>query len=424
MSHQFRVVHVGKYGWPYAGGIETFMHDLIGAQVTAGHQVRAVVHGHALQGQADPGDAGYPIYRASTFGSILHAPLSPGYRSELQRALVEGQPEILHIHMPNPSAFALLTLRSAASAGWVVHWHSDVLTPGTRWAMRMAYQMYRRLERRLLERADRIICTSPPYAQASVPLRRFQDKIEVIPLGLSARRLRLPNQPALQWGERCWRSAGLRVLCVGRMTPYKGQEVLVRAMVRLPVATAQAILVGTGPQRAAVERVTESLNLGDCVQLAGQLDDERLAALLSTCDVLVLPSLDRNEAFGMVLLEAMAFGKPVIASDVPGSGPGWLVRRCGAGVVVGPGDFEDLAKALCEMGQNASAREAMGRKAMASAPAFRIEAVERCIASVYGRLSAAVRGTVTDSAVSRGAGVVTARNAEPGWSLTTQANQP
>jgi glycosyltransferase involved in cell wall biosynthesis len=135
-----------------------------------------------------------------------------------------------------------------------------------------------------------------------------------------------------------------RILAVGRLTYYKGHETLIRAAAGLP--DSRVLIVGTGERRTPLDQLIQSLALSGRVSLPGFQPEADLNALLASCDVLCLPSLERTEAFGLVLLEAMRFGKPVLVSDITGSGTGWVVRRAGHGALVPPDDPLALAAAL------------------------------------------------------------------------------
>src|SRR5690606_2081970 len=145
------------------------------------------------------------------------APISPAFPLWLARAVKRWRPEVIHIHMPNLSAFWALLLPRARSVPWVIHWHSDIEL--SRRSLRLAYPHYHLLERALLEGADTIIVTSPQYLEASQPLFPWRHKCHVVPLGVDPQRL-----PEVAPGETegLWHGERLRLLAVGRLTYYKG----------------------------------------------------------------------------------------------------------------------------------------------------------------------------------------------------------
>jgi rhamnosyl/mannosyltransferase len=371
-----RVLHLGKYYPPFAGGIENFLADLLPALQSQGVAAAAVVHDEQpFRRSPPPAPAdSLPIYRAPCHGRLLYAPISPTFPLWLNRAIREFHPDLLHLHLPNTSAFWALALPAARRLPWVIHWHSDVVASTIDRRLALAYRLYRPLEQRLLAASRVIIATSPPYLDASAALTPWRDRCRIIPLGLDPARIPEPDPAARQRAEALWgetatpsplagegRGGGVRafrILAVGRLTYYKGHETLIRAAAGLP--NSRVLIVGTGERRTRLEGLIQSLALSERVRLPGFQLEADLNALLASCDVLCLPSLERTEAFGLVLLEAMRFGKPVVVSAIPGSGTGWVVQRAGHGVLVPPGDPVPLAAALRELQADPARRAELG----------------------------------------------------------------
>ena len=179
-------------------------------------------------------------------------------------------------------------------------------------------------------------------------------------------------------------------MAIGRLTYYKGHDVLIRAAANLE--NSRVLIVGTGEHRERLTALIQSAGLGERVRLPGFQPEADLNALLASCDVLCLPSLERTEAFGLVLLEAMRFGKPVVVSDIPGSGAGWVTRQAGHGLLVPPGDAAALAAALCVLQHDPDRRQTLGRAgAAALREQFGIEPVAAAVAALYRRVLAPAR---------------------------------
>jgi rhamnosyl/mannosyltransferase len=355
-----RVLHIGKYYPPFAGGMENFLADLLPAMEIQGVTTAALVH-HEQSGRRGkwPSAAAAPaIYRAPSYGQLLYAPLSPAFPVWLHRTIHAFQPDILHLHLPNTSAFWALAVPATRHLPWIIHWHADVVSSAIDQRLAAAYHVYRPFEQRLLSASKAVIVTSPSYLDSSVPLQRWRERCHVIPLGLSPNRIPDPDPSALAQARVLWGNATFRVLAIGRLTYYKGHETLIRAAVDLPAS--RIIIVGTGRRRERLIALIRTLGLGDRVALPGFQPEAQLNALLASCDVLCLPSLERTEAFGLVLLEAMRFGKPVVVSDIPGSGAGWVVRQAGHGLLAPPGDALALSALLRELQHNPIQRQALG----------------------------------------------------------------
>jgi len=342
-----RILHVGKFFPPVPGGIETYLADLLDASLDAGLDVAALVHQpHRSPSSGPARNNRFPLYTVPSYGQLLYAPVSPGFPLALHRAIRSFRPDVLHLHLPNPSAFAALALPCAGRVPWVVHWHADVdgtaLSPLVHWA----YRLYRPLEQAVLRRSARVIVTSPDYLAGSRALSAWHNRCRIVPLGVSPTRLRdigpaQRDQAGHAWPQR----SGLRVLAAGRLTYYKGFEVLVQAIAKAEPSVT-LVIVGEGPSRTKLEEQIRGLKQEHRIRLLGYREDSELQGLMAACDVLCLPSIDRSEAFGLVLLEAMHYGRPVIASDIPGSGVGWVVRQGGHGLLVPPGEADALADAL------------------------------------------------------------------------------
>ncbi len=356
-----RILHIGKFFPPFAGGIENFLADLMPAQADQGDTVAALVHDHELRFsrffspvQAESLGEGL-IYRTPSYGRLLYAPVSPQFPFWLNRVLQEWKPEVLHLHLPNTSAFFCLWLPRARRIPWIIHWHSDVISTLNQ-RLSMAYHAYRPFEQGLLAHAHTLIATSPPYLASSTALQPWQDKCQVIPLGIAKGRLPEPTFQAQNWAAQQWAKQSTKLLTVGRLTYYKGHEILIRAMAQ--VNNAQLLIVGTGERRQRLENLISELNLAHKVKLLGYCSDAELIALLASCDCFCLPSLERTEAFGVVLLEAMRYAKPIIASAIPGSGVPWVVKESGR--LVPPQDISALTQALQEMVDNPPLRTHLG----------------------------------------------------------------
>ena len=366
-----RILHVGKYYPPVAGGMERFLSDLVEAQRAAGHDVTVLVHeSRSGEGRDDP-----PwLLRCPVWFRLVFTPISPAFGRWLRRAIATHRPEVIHFHVPNVSAFWALLYPSARRLPWIVSWQSDI--ERSKPALRMAYPHYRIFERALLEGAETIIASSPQYLEASTALKPWRHKVSVVPLGISPARLPQPETAPE------WPAEGLRILAVGRLTYYKGFPTLVRAVAGVPGL--QLVIVGEGEERAALERILVETGGARNVRLAGGLDDDTLRGFLASCDVLALPSIERTESFGIVLLEAMRYAKPLAVSALHGSGITYVGRAGQNAIQAPPGDVPAWRAALQELADNPERRRLLGHLGLKRFEReFDIAAVEPRVEEVY-----------------------------------------
>jgi len=370
-----RVLHIGKFYPPAHGGVEVFLAELIAAQRAQGIDAAAIVHG-----QPQAGDPEW-LVRVPVQAHLVYAPIALGFRAALATAIKRFGPDVLHLHMPNNAVFWALTLPSAAKLPWIVHWHADVERQRT--ALRIAYLLYRPFEQAVLERATRIIATSPPYLDASEPLRPWRDKCSAVPLGLRLGTGSHDVLPAVAPSSAPQRP--LRLLAIGRLAYYKGFDTLVRAVATMTDVELQ--IAGDGETRRELESLIRRLTpagKAPSVRLLGSVDDNTKDRLLRECDVVCLPSCERTEAFGVVLLEAMKHGRPCIASDLPGSGMPWLVTEAGAGLLATVHDVDSWQRAIERLRGDPDLRRRLGEAGRAALSSrFSIDACAQGIAAQY-----------------------------------------
>jgi glycosyltransferase involved in cell wall biosynthesis len=353
-----RILHLGKYFPPHPGGIERFVADLAAEQAAQGMAVRVLAH-------AEPGTWRNRHFRAGNVevdlaachGQFVYAPVSPAFPLLLARAIREFRPDVLHIHVPNTSAFWALLSPAARRLPWIVHWHADIPPDSRRRALRMAYRLYKPWEQALLRRARAVIATSQAYADSSTALAPWKEKVHPIPLGL-------PDAAFARAAHSVeWPAPGLRLLAVGRLSYFKGFDVLLRALAQ--VSEASLVLIGGGECGESLRALAHESGVESRVRFTGRLDMDAagqafLESAYAGADVFCLPSTERAESFGIVLLEAMRAGLPVVASDIPGSGAGFVVRDGETGMLVPPNDAAALAAALRRLAADANLRQRYG----------------------------------------------------------------
>jgi glycosyltransferase involved in cell wall biosynthesis len=337
-----KCLHIGKYYPPFAGGMENYTADLLTKIASLDASPIIFAHNHKLNFKlikisGDP----FSVYLTPSFGRLLYAPVSPFFLCHLRKVIRKTRPDILHIHLPNLSAFWLLLSKDCRQIPWVVHWHSDVITDKQPWYFKLAYRVYGLLEKALLKACKQIIATSEPYLKASRPLQPFMAKCTIIPLGIRDNNY---SEPPISPAHT------FNLLAIGRLTYYKGFHNLVHAAEA--IENIRITIIGTGEEQNRLNSLIQSSGTGDTVELGGYVSNEQLEVMVKECDVICLPSIERTEAFGVVLLEAMRAGKAVIAGNVMGSGIGWVVADEVTGLLITPNSPKSLREAIIRLRDN------------------------------------------------------------------------
>ena len=346
MDRAIRVCHLGKYYPPAPGGFETHLQTLARSQAALGATVQVVCVNHAAAGGEDvtwkafhptrtieENDGPVRVIRVGRIASLARLDLCPRLLSVLRPLFGEGT-DIIHLHTPNPTMLlALAALRCRAAV--VVTHHSDVVR------QRFLRRLQAPFERRVYDRAAAILTDSPTYAAGSPVLQRYADKVHSLPLGIDLVPFAEPTAAALahagrlrvEHGEPLW-------LMVGRLIYYKGIGTALAALAHVP---GKLLVIGTGPLGPELKRQAEQLGVASRVIWHGHADSEQLIGAYHAATALWFPSNARSEGFGLVQVEAMASGCPVINTAIPDSGVAWVSRHEETGLTVPMNDAEALA---------------------------------------------------------------------------------
>jgi lipopolysaccharide/colanic/teichoic acid biosynthesis glycosyltransferase len=344
-----RVTHLGKFYPPVPGGMERVLQALCEGERSLGVDSGALVVNTDRPTIHDEVN-GVPVIRA---GSILRVG-SVWLSAALIALLRRDDSDVLVLHEPNPMALLAYTIARPRHR-LIVWYHSEVIRP--RWRYRAFYHPFVSF---VLRRAARVVASSPALIEHAAALAPYRDRAVVVPFGLPepdhADASPRPTASIAAVRER-WN--GPIVLFVGRLVPYKGVDVLLRAMQGLRAA---AVIVGDGPLRPSLEQQATELGIADRVFFLGTLSEDDVDAWYRAGDVLALPSTTAAEAFGLVQLEAMARAKPVVSTRVP-SGVPWVNQDGVTGRTVPPGDSGALRAALAEILETDHVRTRMGEAA-------------------------------------------------------------
>ena len=341
-----RILHVYKDYHPILGGIENHLRAVARTQAERGHDVTVLVTNPAGRSTSVREEEGVRVIRASRLATVASTPLSLALFRQLRRQ----EPDVVHLHFPYPLGEVSQWLLRRGRAT-VLTYHSDVIKQAG------ILKLYHPLLKRILRSVDRIIATSEPYVQSSPYLRSVADRCTVIPLGIDIDRFARPQPQNVQMLRA--RYPGPLLLFVGRLRYYKGLDYLIEAMKKID---ATLLVVGTGPEAANLGEQAYLAGVADRVRFLGDISDENLPAYYQAADLFVLPSSQRSEAFGIVLLEAMAAGTPLISTEL-NTGTSWVNQHGQTGLVVPPRDPAALAQAIDALLADDARRRQMGANA-------------------------------------------------------------
>lgn len=328
-----------------------------------------------------------PVERVRSLGNILSLPAAPTYPWRLWRKIPKH--DLLALHAPFPLADLVFALGLGRGRPLVVHWHADIVThAGLRWFIEP-------LMRRTLRRAEAIIVSDRVLIDNTPLLREFADKCHVVRFGIDVAKYDWPRITPDHVNDR-----GRLVLACGRLVPYKGFDVLIRAAASRDF---EAWIIGEGAERERLEQLIAELGVADRVRLLGSVPDSERIKLMCIADVFVMPSVTSAETFGIVQLEAMAAGRPVVNTALDTAVP-HVARHGLEAITVPPGDAEKLGEAIETLIRDPDRRRRMGLAARTrAATKYSAAGFKDGIEQVYHQaLAAKAASAATDAATTTG----------------------
>jgi glycosyltransferase involved in cell wall biosynthesis len=367
-ARRLKVLHVGKFYPPHMGGIETHLQALCG-ELCRLADVRVTVASDDRTGSEEMLD-GVEVTRLPTQFTLAAAPICTGMVANIR----DSGADIVHIHLPNPTA-VLAYLASKHRGHLIASYHSDTVR------QKFLGAAFEPFLHAALRRSSAIIAASANYCKSSPVLARYQDRCHVIPYGIAVGQFQHVDSAMV---DRIRKQYGARlVLAVGRLVYYKGFEYLVRAMSQV---NGNLLIVGDGPLRGKLLDLTAQLGLGEKVHFAGNVPGD-LTPYYHAADLFALPSVARSEAFGIVQIEAMAAGRPVVNTQLD-SGVPYVSLHEETGLTVPPADPDALAKALNRLLDNGDLRESLGQAARARAyQEFSLETMTSRMMALYEQVA-------------------------------------
>jgi glycosyltransferase involved in cell wall biosynthesis len=344
-AERISILQVGKFYPPHMGGIETHLQVLC-TELKKSVDLRVIVANDGRR-QIDSFVDGVSVCRLATLLFLNSTPIC----RRMVREIRDTPADLIHIHLPNPVAL-ICYLLGGQNKPLILTWHSDIVRQKT-----LAKALIP-LEISALKRCSACVVTSENYRDSSPLLDRYRDLCRVVPYGIQLDQFKTADDNKVasirqQYGDRL-------ILSVGRFVYYKGFEYLIRAM---PHVTGKLLLVGDGPLRKDMEKEARELGLMDRIFFLGEIQNEQLAPYFHAADIFVLPSVARSEAFGIVQLEAMACGTPVVNTQIE-SGVPFVSRDGETGFTVAPRDPLALAAAINRLLNDRALRKKYGEAAV------------------------------------------------------------
>jgi glycosyltransferase involved in cell wall biosynthesis len=371
------IVHIYKDYPPILGGIENHVRLLAEAQASRGHQVTVLVTNPAGRRTVITEESSVRVIRAARLGTVVSTPLSLALPQQLSRI----RPDLVHLHFPYPvGEVSQWVLRRGRAT--VLTYHSDVVR------QRSIMRFYRSVLVRVLAQVDAIVIGSPPIRESSY-LQAHLAKLRLIPYGIPLARFREPPSAGelarlrSLYGSARGRSSTAGeclLLFVGRLRYYKGLDTLISALPRIP---AHLLVVGTGPMANQWKALARDAGVGDQITWLGDVPDADLPAIYHLADLFVLPASHSSEAFGLVQVEAMAAGLPVVCTEL-GTGTSYVNQHGATGLVVPPCDSDALCDAINQLIGDPDLRLRMGAFAQDRASEFDLDVMVDRVLELYG----------------------------------------
>jgi rhamnosyl/mannosyltransferase len=328
-----KVLQLGKYYYPTFGGLEHVMYEITHGLNEDGIECNVLCSNTKPFYEESRFD-NYSVYRTASYATISSTSITPQIIYKLFK--IHKDYDIIHVHHPDPMTFlALFLVRPTAKV--VVHWHSDIIR------QQKTLKYFLPLQNWVLDFSTKIIATSQNYVDYSTHLQKFIDKVEVIPIGISDDKF-ITNTKDIDAIQKEYEGKKI-ILGMGRLVSYKGFSYLIESAKYL--SDEYMILIGgSGPDEEALLRTIASHKLQNRVKLLGHISEQEKYNYFKASSLFCLASITKAEAFGVVLLEAMAFSKPIVSTNIKESGMSWVNKENVSGLQVDSKSPKLLANAF------------------------------------------------------------------------------
>ena len=328
-----KIIHLGKFFFPYRGGIETVLKDVVEGFKGSKYKCDILCFNNLPTDKVETFE-GFKVFRLKPIANIFSTPIG-GVRAILKFKSIISQYDLIHFHHPNPF-FTLALFFTLKNQKVVTHWHSDVVKQKGLLILFKPFQSW------LLRKSCIIIGTSPNYINGSRHLNKFSFKTRVIPIGIDEKHV--TDKKKLEELEKKYGEKKI-VFALGRLVYYKGFSYLIDSASYLDDDII-ILIGGEGRLKKSLQKRIAKKEIGDKVQLLGWLSDEEIACFYKLCHIFCLSSIEKSEAFGVVLIEAMSYSKPIVSTKIENSGVSWVNEDRVTGINVEPKNPKALANAI------------------------------------------------------------------------------
>ncbi len=344
-----KILQVNKLYYPHIGGIETVVQN-IAEGLNDRTEMEVLVCQPKGKAMSEVVNDVF-VSRSGSMGTLFSMPISLSFISDFKQKAKNA--DVVHVHLPFPLA-DLACIMSEYKGKVVISWHSDVVK------QKKLMFFYKPILKRFLRRADKIIVATKGHIDGSKYLKPYRNKCEIIPYGLNIEDYEDIEDFRPILSDLLVSKQNKKVLFTGRLVYYKGVEVLINAFEK--IIGCELFIVGKGNLESELKARVEELGLADKVHFMGNLSFEELKYAFADCDIFVLPSVANSEAFGIVQMEAMVYGKPVINTSLP-TGVPHVSLDGQTGITVPPNDVLALAGAIQKLADDDDIREKFGQNA-------------------------------------------------------------
>ena len=344
-----RIAQVTPYFHPHIGGVESNVYSISKNLLKLGHEITVFTSRFDTKLPEQEEFEGLKIFRSKQSMNLFTTPVTPALKSDL----LADHWDIVHTHAPPPlSSYYVAKAKNKANFPTVMTYHCDPEIPVRGGGVLTS--MYQSIfGNYTLRRMDLVLAETETYAATSRAI--WNTHAKVIPPGVDIERFN-PRIKGDSIRERYGLGDSKVVLFVGRLTFHKGINHLIEAAGIYP--NAKYLIVGAGPMEESLKRQAATSSNAKNIIFAGPASTEDLPQFYAACDVLVLLSVSRLEAFGLVMLEAMASGKPVVTSDMPGMRE--VVVDGTDGLLAEPLDSHDIADKIKRLLEDDDLRKRFG----------------------------------------------------------------